>query len=110
MKKGRIIVLICLFITGVIHCQDYYFKHFKAEDGLSHNTVLSSIQDKNGFMWFGTKNGLNRFDGSSFRLFQNTPDDPKSLQGNYIETLYEFDNALWVGTDNGLYLYNEEDG
>ena len=109
MKKGRIIVLICLFITGVIHCQDYYFKHFKAEDGLSHNTVLSSIQDKNGFMWFGTKNGLNRFDGSSFRLFQNTPDDPKSLQGNYIETLYEFDNALWVGTDNGLYLYNEEE-
>lgn len=47
-------------------------------------------------MWFGAKNGLNRFDGSSFKLFQNNPDDPKSLQRNYIESLHEFYGALWV--------------
>ena len=108
MKKSSIILLFCLFTTGIIGCQEYYFKHYKVEDGLSHNTVLSSIQDKNGFMWFGTKNGLNRFDGYSFRLFQNNPDNLKSLQGNYIETLHEYNNSIWVGTDNGLFCYNEE--
>tara|TARA_R110002049_G_scaffold9962_2_gene49682 strand:+ start:60401 stop:64351 length:3951 start_codon:yes stop_codon:yes gene_type:complete len=108
LKKGKILLLICFCFTGIIQSQDYYFKHYTVENGLSHNTVLSSIQDKNGFMWFGTKNGLNRFDGYSFRLFQNNPDDPKSLKGNYIESLHEFDGILWVGTDNGLSRYNEE--
>ena len=88
--------------------QEYYFKHFKVENGLSHNTVLSSLQDKKGFMWFGTKNGLNRFDGYTFKLFQNNPDDPKSLWGNYVECLHEFNTDIWVGTDNGLFKYNEK--
>ena len=87
--------------------QDFYFDHFKVEDGLSHNTVLSSLQDEKGFLWFGTKNGLNRFDGYTFRLFQNNPDNPKSLKGNYVECLHEFNNSIWVGTDNGLFKYNE---
>ena len=108
LKKAIITLWVLLFFTGSIVCQEYYFKHYKVEDGLSHNTVLNSIQDKNGFMWFGTKNGLNRFDGYSFRLFQNNPEDPKSLQGNNIGCLHEYDNAIWVGTNNGLFRYNEK--
>ena len=57
-------------------------------------------------MWFGTKNGLNRFDGYNFKLFQNNSEDPKSLHGTYILCLNELDDLLWVGTDNGLYSYN----
>ncbi|RIA09437.1 signal transduction histidine kinase [Flavobacteriaceae bacterium MAR_2010_72] len=87
--------------------QSYYFKHFKSENGLSHNTVLSSLQDQKGFLWFGTKDGLNRFDGYNFKIFQNDPDNSKSLGSNFIECLHEFNEQLWVGTDNGLYKYNE---
>lgn len=88
--------------------QEFYFEHYMVEDGLSHNTILSSLQDHKGFLWFGTKNGLNRFDGYSFRLFQNNPEDVKSLKGNYVESLHEFNNILWVGTDNGLFRFNEK--
>ena len=108
LKKAIITLCIFLNFASSIECQEYYFKHYKVEEGLSHNTVLSSLQDKNGFMWFGTKNGLNRFDGYSFRLFQNNPDDPKSLQGNYIGFLHEYNNTMWVGTNNGLFRYNEQ--
>ncbi len=108
MKKSVLLLLITFLASCSIWSQEFYFKHYKVEDGLSHNTVLSSLQDKNGFMWFGTKNGLNRFDGYTFKLFQNNPEDDKSLHGTYIECLYESKNVLWVGTDNGLYRYNEK--
>ena len=108
MRKSIIYFLFFALFTISIQAQEYYFKHFKVEDGLSHNTVLSSLQDHKGFMWFGTKNGLNRFDGYTFKLFQNNPDDPKSLWGNYVECLHEFNNEIWVGTDNGLFKYNEK--
>ena len=107
MKKSIVILLLTTFVSSSLWSQEFYFKHYKVEDGLSHNTVLSSLQDKNGFMWFGTKNGLNRFDGYNFKLFQNNPEDYKSLHGTYIECLHEFEEVLWVGTDNGLYSYNE---
>lgn len=109
MNTGKIVICIVLLNLQfqLLWGQDYYFKHYKVEDGLSHNTVLSSLQDKKGFMWFGTKNGLNRFDGFTFKLYQNNPDNPKSLKGNYVECVHEFDNSIWVGTDNGLFKYNE---
>ncbi|MCK0137203.1 hybrid sensor histidine kinase/response regulator transcription factor [Arenibacter sp. S6351L] len=106
LKKSIAILLFSILVFSSVRSQEFYFKHYKVEDGLSHNTVLSSLQDKNGFMWFGTKNGLNRFDGYSFKLFQNNSEDPKSLHGTYIHCLHEFEDLLWVGTDNGLYSYN----
>lgn len=108
MRKSIIYFLFFALFTISIQSQEYYFKHFKVEDGLSHNTVLSSLQDNKGFMWFGTKNGLNRFDGYTFKLFQNNPNDPKSLWGNYVECVHEFNNEIWAGTDNGLFKYNEK--
>ena len=108
-KLKNFILGLFLFLsaTSFLSAQDFYFDHYKVEDGLSHNTVISSLQDQKGFLWFGTKNGLNRFDGYTFRLFQNDPDTPKSLKGNYVECLHEFDNTIWVGTDNGLFRYND---
>ncbi|SIQ91844.1 Signal transduction histidine kinase [Maribacter ulvicola] len=78
------------------------------ENGLSHNTVMSSLQDKKGFLWFGTKNGLNRFDGYNFRLFQRDEEQPNTLNSNYILSLHEYEGKLWVGTASGLYIYNEQ--
>ncbi|MEH6682355.1 MAG: two-component regulator propeller domain-containing protein [Sediminicola sp.] len=108
MKYGLFALLFCMFLSHDLQGQEYYFRHFKVEDGLSHNTVFSSLQDQKGFMWFGTKNGLNRFDGYAFKLFQNDPDEPYSLQGNYVESLHEYMGTIWVGTDNGLFRYREK--
>ena len=68
---------------------------------------MSSLQDRKGFMWFGTKDGLNRFDGYSFRTFRNNPDDTLSLGNNFIYDLYEDQQGnLWIGTEKGLYQYD----
>lgn len=99
------LVLICLNSTA----QSYYFTHYQVEQGLSNNAVICSIMDSRGFMWFGTKDGLNRFDGYTFKTFRNDPDDKNTLGSNFISTLYEDDNGiLWVGTENGLYRYDWE--
>ena len=88
------------------------FDRITTEDGLSHNTVTSILQDSRGFMWFGTEDGLNRYDGYTFTVFRHDPDDPHSLRDDSIMTLYE-DRAgvLWIGTRTGwLERLDEEHG
>ncbi len=105
----KIGTLICLlFLSGRIFCQEYYFKHYKVENGMSNNSVLASIQDKDGFLWFGTKDGLNRFDGYHFKTFRSGANPKTSLGINYIQSLHEFKNYIWVGTDKGLYSYDKK--
>ncbi|WP_445738266.1 hybrid sensor histidine kinase/response regulator transcription factor [Mariniflexile sp.] len=101
-------LILSLPSAQMLFCQEYFFKHYRAEDGLSHNTVHCILQDKTGFIWFGTKDGLNRFDGYNFKIFQNNPDDPKSLGSNFIECLHEYNDSLWIGTGDGLFRYNEK--
>lgn len=107
MKKTVLILAILLTTASVLRGQSWYFRHFQVENGLSNNAVICSIQDRNGFMWFGTKDGLDRFDGYSFKVFRNDPGDSGSIGSNFIHSLYE-DSAgvLWVGTENGLYQYD----
>jgi len=69
------------------NAQPYYFRHYQVENGLSNSTVYCSIQDKNGLMWFGTKEGLNRFDGYHFKLFTTAADD-RSLYPDFIFSLF----------------------
>ncbi|MFT3903026.1 MAG: two-component regulator propeller domain-containing protein [Niabella sp.] len=87
--------------------QPYYFTHYQVEDGLSNNSVKCSLQDEQGFMWFGTRDGLNRFDGVSFKIFRNLPEDSTSIGCNAIVSLYEDDKKrLWVATEKGLFCYD----
>ena len=94
-----VISITCRIFAGV---QDYTFRQIKVEDGLSQSTVLTSLQDNRGFMWFGTIDGLNRYDGYNFTIYVNDPGDSTSISDNLIKCLFE-DNKkqLWIGTANG---------
>src|SRR5258708_34638159 len=71
-------------------------------DGLANNAIVCISQDNNGFLWFGTAEGLFRYDGYSFRAFKNFPGDSTTLPNNIIEALYPEKNNLWVVTREGL--------
>ncbi|AMR30801.1 hypothetical protein A0256_04865 [Mucilaginibacter sp. PAMC 26640] len=101
--------LIYVLLTLPFFCsaQTYYFKHYQVEQGLSNNTVYTGTQDKNGFMWFGTKDGLNRFDGYSFKTFRHDATDPKTISNNMVHCLsLDIDGSLWIGTDQGVDHYD----
>lgn len=88
--------------------QDYNFRQLRIEDGLSQSTVFASLQDKTGFMWFGTSSGLNRYDGYKFTVYLHKPDDSSSISDDRIVSMMEdSEGTLWIGTINGnLNKYN----
>jgi len=101
----RRLLLISFFIsTSVVFSNErYYFSNLSLGDGLSQITVVCIHQDKNGFMWFGTRNGLNRYDGYTFDTFLTNIGDNTSISDNHILCLTEDESgSLWIGTNNGL--------
>jgi ligand-binding sensor domain-containing protein/signal transduction histidine kinase len=84
------------------------FEHLSLEQGLSQESVKTILQDRTGFMWFGTQGGLNRFDGYRFKTFRSDPSDPASLPDNYVQASYEDgEGRLWFGTRGGLVRFDE---
>lgn len=80
----------------------YQFKQIKLEEGLSQSSVYCMIQDRKGFIWFGTANGLNRYDGYNFKVFVHDPLDTTSISDNTILSILEdSDGFIWVGTSDG---------
>ncbi len=96
-----------LFSLHVLsNVQSRFFVHINGENGLSQSNIKAIIQDSYGFMWFGTKNGLNRYDGQRILQF-NCYDHVLKCGNNNISSLYEDEeHTLWIGTDEGVYLYN----
>jgi signal transduction histidine kinase/ligand-binding sensor domain-containing protein len=83
--------------------RDLKLVHLTTSDGLAQNNVVAILQDHRGFMWFATGEGLNRYDGNSFVVFKNNPDDPGSLSHNFIRDLVEDDQGyLWVAAHPGI--------
>ncbi|WP_116105968.1 two-component regulator propeller domain-containing protein [Lewinella sp. IMCC34191] len=100
-----------LFIFAGAGAQERFpFRELQRKDGLSQNSVIGIAQDGKGFMWFGTRDGLNRYDGAEFRVYRAQADDPHSLIFNDIHTLYYDDptDGLWVGTTRGLCRYRQK--
>jgi len=82
-------------------------RHLTVDDGLSKSVGVSLLQDDKGFMWIGTYDGLNRYDGYDFKIFRPDPNATNTLSNNYINVLFEDrDNYLWVGTREGLNRYS----
>lgn len=113
IKKSQVLtrafILAILLLAGTtLHSQSYYFRHWQVENGLSNNAVICCLQDKKGFMWLGTKDGLDRFDGYTFKIFRRDPNDSSSIGSNFIHCLFEdLHGVLWVGTEKGLYRHND---
>lgn len=84
------------------------FEHYLLEEGLSQSAVHDVVQDRIGFMWIATEDGLNRFDGAAFEVYRSDPEDPNSLSGNITSDLYvDHLGMLWIGTyRNGLNRLN----
>ncbi|MGL1957526.1 MAG: EAL domain-containing protein [Colwellia sp.] len=85
------------------------FSHLSTIDGLSSSNVFGITQDKQGFLWFATEDGINRYDGSNFVTYRHTATNPFSVADNVIRKIFiDQNNTLWVGTENGLSRYNRE--
>lgn len=111
MFRPNIYLILLLFATYTMNCisvlanNEYSFKHYNTDNGLSQNTVYSIFQDNFGFMWFGTKDGLNRFDGTNFKLFKLSTDS--NLSDNVFHRIIQDSNDnIWLSTDEGVYIYD----
>lgn len=103
----KLFLSLCLWAVLPVCAQDavhYYFRTMDIRNGLSQNTVYQILQDRKGFMWFGTKDGLNRYDGLSFRVYKK---ENSGLGKNFITALYEDRRGnIWIGTDGGVFIYD----
>jgi len=105
--------VLCLFLllglSPVGYSQDYPVKFLDISDGLSNNSIITIYQDNEGFMWFGTYDGLNRYDGYNFKVFRNRINDPKSLSFNTIYNVEgDSKSNIWVGGTNGICVYDKK--
>ena len=102
------LLFLALLISGQLMAQSVEFNRFMTSDGLSDNNVLCGLRDRYGFMWLGTKNGLNCFDGSQNIVFRNMVEENASFENNTITSLYEHEQDIWFGGSFGLYVYHRQ--
>ena len=102
-----LILFVLSFFHSICQAGEYHFKNYDNKQGLSHNTVFCALQDKRGFMWFGTTEGLNRFDGYTFKVYRHNPDIPNSLPGDRIVHIFEdSEERLWICTNKQTCYYD----
>ena len=107
--KLRITVVFILFVINTVVAQNnqYQFSHLDITNGLSHNEVNCIYKDHNGFMWFGTMSGLNRYDGYTFKIYKHNKKDTSSLSDDFIVNIYEGpEQKLWIETRRGFNIYD----
>ena len=102
----RFLFTLCLMMCAFAMTahEHYVIQHYSIKDGLSQNTVMAILQDKQGFMWFGTWDGLNRFDGYTFEVFKAKNKDVEVRVNNRVVLIYEDEQEqLWWSTYDGHY-------
>ena len=104
--KRLVLLLLNLLMPMILFAasNDLCFRHFSVEDGLSSNSVRALMQDKYGFLWIGTDEGLNRYDGTTVKLYRLKDRGANEA----ISSLYSTLNKIWIGTDEGIYIYDYE--
>ena len=102
-----LIAVLALNITSAQSVDDFQF--MPINEPLSQRTVTDILQDHNGFLWIGTRNGLNKYDGVNMIIYEYDEYDSTSISSGYVRTIFEDSrNNFWIGTNNGLCLYNED--
>ncbi len=108
IKKTLASLFLIFSLLNTINGQNYKFRHLGEDEGLHQSNVTSIIQDSIGFLWFGTEDGLYKYDGYNLKVFLSNPSDNYSLTDNFITTLLEDGNDIWIGTKNGLNKYSKQ--
>ncbi len=109
-------IVIYFFLITAVNCLSAQGLNYRSdvitrEDGLSNGSVSCIIRDRFGLVWFGTWNGLNRYDGYEMKVYRSDPFDSLTISNNKINTLFEDDEGLlWIGTDDGLNSYDPQSG
>ncbi|OUS01578.1 hypothetical protein A9Q86_07330 [Flavobacteriales bacterium 33_180_T64] len=95
-------------ITSKLYAQQLSFFKYGVEKGLSQETINTVLKDSDGFLWIGTQDGLNRYDGHAFKVYKFQKSNPKSISGNFINALVEDNNGnIWIATkNNGVCYYS----
>jgi ligand-binding sensor domain-containing protein len=102
------IILSLLIVQPEFSQPEYQFQHINSDLGLSSNSVTCILKDHIGYLWIGTYDGLNKYNGYDFKIYKHNPDDLSSIGANAIQTLFEDKQGnIWVGTfDGGLSKYD----
>ena len=111
MKRLAAIIIFLLLTDSLLPCgsEIMRFQHISVAQGLSQNTVFAILQDFRGFLWFGTEDGLNRYDGYNMVVYKHDPDTPYSLNHNLVRAIMEdHEQTIWAGTKQGLNRYSRE--
>ena len=104
MKKHFLMIVLAVVSMTATAREHYVIQHYSIKDGMSQNTVMSILQDKQGYMWFGTWDGLNRFDGYTFTVFKAMNEGMEARVNNRVDVIYEDEFVrLWWATYDGHY-------
>ncbi len=107
-KKILTFIISIYFFINICFSQDYLFTRYNVEDGLSQCVIKCIFQDSEGYIWFGTQNGLNKFNGYEFETFQYVPGDTGTISDGWIYSISEdAKKNLWTATRKGLNRYNK---
>jgi ligand-binding sensor domain-containing protein/signal transduction histidine kinase/DNA-binding response OmpR family regulator len=110
LKRYFIFFHLLLFLfpyVGTCQVPSYVFYQLSIKDGLSEGTVRAIVEDKRGFMWFGTEDGLNKYDGYTFTVYKTDPKDSFSITSNNTKCFYnDRKGNLWIGTRHGVNIYD----
>src|SRR5690606_21391249 len=105
----KLLFCILFFSPAVVLSQNIRFDHLSVKQGLSQGNVWDIYQDHLGFIWVATEDGLNMYDGYTFTIFRNNPEDSTSLTNNNIDCIVEDKlGNLWIATQDGLNYYNRQ--
>ena len=109
LLRLQAIILFFVLTSATVSAQKY-FRSWNKTSGLCDNSICCIKQDKNGFLWIGSFNGLSRYDGYRFESFYHDADNPQSIANRVVRSLCPSDDGIWIGTDSGIDFYSFADG
>src|SRR5687767_12353551 len=111
MKSGcfSLFIIVLIFLESKAQPEQIRFRRLSIEEGLSQSTVTSILNDSDGYMWFGTRDGLNRYDGNKITIFRHDPTDSTSISSSEINSIFEDKRGdLWILTTKGIDRFNRQ--